>query len=70
MNAQWEPAKPNPNWLDKLKDCAVLTVPFSGLTMLVFCWNEAGLMADSIAIPSMLFCACVAGLGIGRVVSR
>lgn len=70
VNAQWEPVKPDPNWMDKLKNCAVLTAPFSCLTMLVFYWNEAGLMADSIAIPSMLFCACVAGLGIGRVVSK
>lgn len=69
-NGKWEPVKPEPNWLDKLKTCAMLTAPFSCLTMLVWYWNVAGLMADSIAVPSMLFCACVAGLGIGRVVTK
>lgn len=69
-DGKWEPVKPKPNWMDKLKSCAMLTAPFSALTLLVFYWNEAGLMDSSIAVPSMIFCACLAGLGIGRVVSK
>lgn len=68
VESQWEPVKPSPNWLDKVKSCAKLTIPYGTLAMLVLYWNESGLMADSIAIPSMLVCACIAGLGVGKVV--
>ena len=70
ITAQWEPVKSEPNFLDKLKSCVMAVAPCSCLTMLVWYWNEAGLMAESIAIPSMIVSACLAGLGIGKVVSK
>jgi hypothetical protein len=39
---------------------------FGGLSLLVFYWQSAGLMAESIAIPSMCVCTLLAGWGIGK----
>ena len=65
-DAEWHPVKER-NWMDDLKDCAKAAVIFGGLNMLVWYWMEAGLMAESIALPSMVVCALLCGLGIGKV---
>lgn len=70
VEAQWEPVMPDPNWLDKLKACAKWVVLFGGLGMLVFYWQQAGLMDSSIAVPTMCVCAALAGLGVGKHVNR
>lgn len=63
---EWNPIKPDANWLDKLKSCAMWAVGFGGLCMLLFYWEQAGLMAESIAVPSIAVCASLAGFGIGK----
>lgn len=63
---QWEPVKPDPNWLDSLKACAKHVAIFGGLSFLVFYWQQAGLMDSSVAVPTMCICAALAGLGVGR----
>lgn len=65
-DAKWEPAKPDPNWLDKLKDSVKWIGGFGGLSCLIFYWNEAGLMDASIAIPAMCVCTALAGWGMGK----
>lgn len=66
VDAQWEPARPEPNFMEKLQGCAKYALLFGGLTFLIFYWNEAGLMASSIAVPSMCVCAALGGLGVGK----
>jgi len=66
VDAQWEPTKER-NWRDDLKDCFKSTFLFGGLNMLVWYWQVNGLMDASVAIPTMLVLAVLAGLGIGRV---
>lgn len=66
MDAQWEPVRPEPNWMDNLKACAKSVLLFGGLSFLIFYWKEAGLMASSIAVPSMCICTALAGWGAGR----
>jgi hypothetical protein len=65
-NAQWEPVKPDPNWLDSLKTCAKHIAIFGGLSFLVFYWQQAGLMDSSVAVPTMCVCTALAGIGVGR----
>ena len=64
-DAQWQPVKPDPNWLDHLTACAKWALIFGGLNMLIFYWQQAGLMAESIAVPCMWVCCVLAGLGVG-----
>lgn len=61
-----EPEKPEPNWMDKLKDSAKWAAGFGGLSFLLFYWEQAGLMAESIAVPSMCICTLLVGWGAGR----
>ena len=63
---EWHPTKER-NWMDDLTDCAKSTAIFGGLSMLVWYWEISGLMDMSVALPSMLVCAALAGLGIGKV---
>lgn len=64
--AQWMPTKQR-NWMDDLKDCMKSTLIFGGLNVLIWYWEIAGLMDESIALPSMIACAVLAGIGIGKV---
>lgn len=66
----WNPPKPAPNWMDKLKYCAKSSFTFAGLNLLIFYWQNTGLMDESIALPSMCVCAALFGLGIGKVVGN
>jgi hypothetical protein len=52
--------------MDSLKGCAKSVMLFGGLSVLVFYWQQAGLMAESIAVPSMCVCTALAGLGVGK----
>lgn len=65
-DAKWNPVKPDPNWLDKLKACALYAAGFGGLSILLFSWQQAGLMDSSVAIPSMCVCTALAGFGVGK----
>lgn len=69
MNAQWEPVR-EPNFMDNLKACAKAVMLFGGLSCLIFYWQQTGLMAESIAVPSMCVCTALAGWGAGRNIKR
>lgn len=66
VDAQWEPVRPEPNWMDNLKACAKSVMLFGGLSFLIFYWQQAGLMAESIAVPCMCICTALAGWCAGR----
>ena len=62
--AEYEPVK---TWYDKktvnmVKWAAV----FIGLEYLVFYWQQTGQMQESAAMPSMLVCALLAGISVGK----
>lgn len=65
-DAQWMPTKQR-TFMDDLKDCTKTTLIFGGLNVLIWYWEIAGLMDESVALPSMLVCAVLAGFGIGKV---
>ena len=70
VDAKWEPAKPDPNWLENLKACVKHVAVFGGLSILFFYWQQTGQMDASAAVPSMCACTALAGLGVGRHVHR
>ena len=63
---RYEPEKPAPNQMDKLRACAKSVLLFGGLSFLIFYWQQAGLMAESIAVPSIAVCTALAGFGAGK----
>lgn len=64
--ANWEPVPHEPTQIEIVKACAKGVALFGGLNLLIFYWQQAGLMASSIAIPSMCVCAALAGLSVGK----
>lgn len=70
LAAQWEPVRPEPNAAERLKDCALRSTVYGGLSLLVFYWENAGLMAESIAVPCMCACAVLFGLHIGKHLAK
>ncbi len=70
VDAQWEPARPEPNWMDRLKDCVKWVFIFGILSCLIFYWKQTGLMHESIAVPCMCVCTALAGWGAGRNIKR
>lgn len=64
VDEEYEPVK---TWYDKktvnmVKWAAV----FIGLEYLVFYWQQTGKMQESAAMPSMLVCALLAGISVGK----
>lgn len=67
-DGKWEPIKKR-TWMDNLKDSAKWVACFGGLSFLLFYWEQAGLMAESIAVPCMCLCTALAGWGLGKSVA-
>lgn len=64
MDAEYEPVK---TWYDEnTVNLVKWVVLFVGLEYLVFYWMQTGQMQESAAMPSMLACALLAGLSIGK----
>lgn len=55
-----------PDFYTRLWASAKQALLFGGLSLLVFYWQQAGLMASSIAVPSMCVCTLLVGWGIGK----
>lgn len=66
-DGSWEPVKER-NWMDNLRDTAKWVIGFGGLSFLLFYWEQAGLMAESVAVPCMCLCTALAGWGAGKTV--
>ena len=65
-DADFEPAMPAPNQMDKLKSCAKSALLFGGLSLLFFYWQQTGQMALTASMPCICACCVLAGLSIGK----
>ena len=64
MDAEYEPVK---TWYDeKIVNCIKWFLIFAGLEYLVFYWVHTGQMQESAAMPSMIVCALLAGVSVGK----
>ena len=64
VDAEYETVK---TWYDwKVVNCAKWPLLFIGLEYLIFYWQQTGKMDESAAMPSMLVCALLAGLSVGK----
>lgn len=64
VDASWVPVRET-NTMDKVKVCTKWGAVFGGISSLLFYWQQAGLLASSAAVPSLIICALGAGLTIG-----
>ena len=63
---EWVPAEECVSTIDKVKKCAKSAFIFGGMGLLFFYWQQTGQMLESAAFPSIVVCAVLAGLGIGK----
>lgn len=64
MDAEYQPVK---TWYDeKTVNLVKWVALFIGLEYLVFYWMQTGQMAESAAMPSMIVCALLAGISVGK----
>ena len=64
MDAEYEPVK---NWYDEnTVNCVKWFLIFAGLEYLVFYWMQTGQMQSTAAMPSMIACALLAGISVGK----
>ena len=64
MDAEYEPVK---TWYDeKAVNMVKWVVLFMGMEYLVFYWMQTGQMQESAAMPSMIVCALLAGISVGK----
>ena len=64
VDAEYEPVK---TWYDeKAANMVKWVVLFMGLEYLVFYWMQTGQMESSAAMPSMIVCALLAGISVGK----
>lgn len=64
MDAEYQPVK---TWYDeKIANMVKWVVVFMGLEYLFFYWQQTGQMESSAAIPSMIVCALLAGVSVGK----
>ena len=64
MDAEYEPVK---TWYDaKAVNMVKWVVAFMGLEYLFFYWQQTGQMQESAAMPSMIVCALLAGVSVGK----
>lgn len=63
-DAEYEPVK---TWYDeKIVNLVKWVLIFIGIEYLLFYWQQTGQMQESAAIPSMLVCALLAGISVGK----
>jgi hypothetical protein len=64
MDAEYEPVN---TWYDpKTVNLVKWAAIFIGLEYLVFYWMQTGQMQESAAMPSMIVCALLAGVSVGK----
>ena len=63
-DAEYEPVK---TWYDlKVVNFVKWPLLFIGLEYLIFYWQQTGQMQESAAMPSMLVCALLVGISVGK----
>ena len=64
VDAEYDPVK---TWYDeKTVNLVKWVLIFIGLEYLFFYWQQTGQMQESAAMPSMLVCAALAGISVGK----
>ena len=66
VEAQWEPARPSPNWFDKLKTTAKDVCLYAVLSVILFWWQQSGRLEVTTSWYALLVCIGMMFFTIGR----
>lgn len=65
--SQWEPEKPEPNWLDRLRTTAKSTALYAIVSVVLFWWQQTGRIDYDTAWYALLLCVGMVFFSVGRV---
>ena len=66
VQAQWEPAKPAPNYMDKLRTMAKNVSVYAVLSVILFWWQQSGRLEVTTSWYALLVCVGMMFFSIGR----
>jgi hypothetical protein len=66
VEALWEPVKPAPNFLDKLKATAKDTCLYAVLSTVLFYWQQTGRLEETTAWYALLVCVGMVFFSVGK----
>ena len=71
MDAAWAPIpnKATPA-VAMMKKCARDAGVYALLNLILFIWQQKGLLADAAAVPAMWVCALLAGYQLGKCIAK
>ena len=62
----WEPVKPAPNFMDKLKKTAKEVCLYAVLSMVLFYWQQTGRLEETTAWYALLLCVGMVFFSVGK----
>ena len=66
VDAQWEPVKPTPNYMDKLRTTAKDVCLYAVLSVILFWWQQTGRLEVTTSWYALLVCVGMVFFTIGR----
>lgn len=66
VEAKWEPVKPAPDFMDKLKHTAKDVCLYAVLSLILFWWQQTGRLEETTAWYSLLVCVGMVFFSIGK----
>ena len=64
--AQWEPVKPTPNYMDKLRTSVKDTALYAVMSAILFWWQQTGRLEETTAWWALLVCVGMVFFTVGR----
>ena len=62
----WEPAKPAPNYMDKLKNIVKDVALYAVLSLVLFWWQQSGRLEETTAWYALLVCVGMVFFSVGK----
>ena len=66
VGSQWEPEKPAPNWMDRLRTTAKNTALYAVISIVLFWWQQTGRIDETTAWYALLLCVGMVFFSVGR----
>ena len=66
VDAQWEPVKPAPDFMDKLRTSAKDMALYAVLSVILFWWQQTGRLEETTAWYSLLVCVGMVFFSVGK----
>ena len=67
VECQWQPEKPEPDFMDKLKSVVKSVCLYAVMSLVLFWWKQTGLLEEQTAWYALLVCVGMVFFSVGRI---